>query len=145
MCLFGLWERKGRKMSSPLHVKKIGGERTKIFSPLPSPHFDSLQIRGSRGKPTIKTINYVKLKIIKNSMRGHRPTGKKGEGKTPHTHQVMSLNPWEAVTPKMGNSGGDFGLVGSPKGGRTTKALRKKSLKTHCISFCFFSNAVSAS
>ena len=43
-------------------------------------------------------------------------TDKKGEGKTPRTHQVMSSNPWEVVTPKMGNSGSDFGLVGSPKG-----------------------------
>ena len=59
-------------------------------------------------------------------LRGRRPTGKKGEGKTPRTHQVMGSNPWEVVTPKMGNPGGDFGLVGSPKGGRIPKTLRIK-------------------
>ena len=31
-----------------------------------------------------------------------RPAGKKGEGKTPRTHQVMGLNPCEVVTPKWG-------------------------------------------
>ena len=34
--------------------------------------------------------------------KGHRPASKKGKGKTPRTHQVMGLNPWEVVTPKMG-------------------------------------------
>ena len=48
--------------------------------------------------------------------RGRRPAGKKGEGKTPRIHQVMGSNPWEVVTPKMENPGGDFGLIGSPKG-----------------------------
>ena len=40
--------------------------------------------------------------------KGHSPAGKKGEGKTLCTHQVMGSNLWEVVTPKMGNPGGDF-------------------------------------
>ena len=57
---------------------------------------------------------------------GRRPAGKKGEGKTPYTHQVMGSNPWEVVSPKMGNPGGDFGLVGSRKGPDTEGSKQKK-------------------
>ena len=46
----------------------------------------------------------------------------------------MGSNPWEVVTPKMGNLGGDFGLVGVPKGGRTPKALRKKKYTVNQVS-----------
>ena len=41
----------------------------------------------------------------------------------------MGSNPWEVVTPKMGNPGGDFGLVG-PRRGRTPKTLSKKKKVT---------------
>ena len=58
--------------------------------------------------------------------RGRLPAGKKGEGKAPRIQQVMGSNPWKVVTPKMGNPGGNFGLVGSSKGGWTPKALSKK-------------------
>ena len=58
----------------------------------------------------------VTSKFEISSPRGRRLAGDKGEGKAPRTHQVMGSNPWEVVTPKMGNPGGDFGLVGSPKG-----------------------------
>ena len=58
---------------------------------------------------------------------GLRPAGKKREGKTPRTHQVMCLNPCEVVTPKMGNPGGDFGLVGSRKGSDTEGSKQNKS------------------
>ena len=54
--------------------------------------------------------------MIKVCPRGRKPADKKGEGKTPRNHQVMGSNPWEVVTPKMGNPVGDFGLVDSPKG-----------------------------
>lgn len=33
---------------------------------------------------------------------GRRAAGKKGKGETPRTHQVMSSNLWEVVTPKWG-------------------------------------------
>ena len=58
--------------------------------------------------------------------KGRRPAGKKGEGKAPCTHQVMGSNPWEVVTPKMGNPGGDFGLVGSRRGPDTEGSKQKK-------------------
>ena len=55
--------------------------------------------------------------------RGRRPAGKKGEGKTPRTHQVMGSNPWEVVTPKMS----DFGLVGPRRGPDTESSKQKKN------------------
>ena len=57
-----------------------------------------------------------RMRMIIYCPRERRPAGKKEEGKTLRTHQVMGSNPWEVVTPKMGNPGCDFGLVGSPKG-----------------------------
>ena len=60
-------------------------------------------------------ISIVQIKTNLCS-RGRRPAGKKGEGKAPRTHQVMGLNPWEVITPKMGNPDSDFGLIGFSKG-----------------------------
>ena len=63
-----------------------------------------------------------------------RPAGKKGEGKTPRTHQVMGSNPWEVVTPKMGNPGGDFGLVG-PRRGPDTEGSKQKKKRVYYYGF----------
>ena len=74
-----------------------------------------------------KKQSYAKLQA--ECPRGRRPVGKKEEGnKLPRTHQVMGLNPWEVVTPKIWNPGGDFGLGSSPKRGRTPKSLSKKCI-----------------
>ena len=71
----------------------------------------------------------VYVLVLKKSLGSRRPAVKKGEGKTPRTHQVIGSNPWEVVTPKMGNLGGDFGLVGSRRGPDTEGSKQKKILK----------------
>ena len=38
----------------------------------------------------------------------------------------MGSNPWEVDTPKMGNLGGDFGLVGFRRGPDTEGSKQKK-------------------